>query len=80
MEHLTDLEVWKRVLGDGNCMFRCLAFYLYKDVSSHSRVRQEVVGYIDEHWEEFNSFVLTENVTKESYCRRLRTDKSMAQN
>ena len=33
----------RRIGGDGNCLFRSIAFWVYDDEECHNRVRNEVV-------------------------------------
>ncbi|XP_003423913.1 uncharacterized protein LOC100678180 [Nasonia vitripennis] len=40
------------VEGDGNCLFRCFSYYLYKREDSHYAIRQKCVDYTVEHWSE----------------------------
>ncbi|VDK66250.1 unnamed protein product [Onchocerca ochengi] len=41
------------VVGDGNCLFRALAFYFAGSDIEHSRVRECIVEFEAEHWNEF---------------------------
>lgn len=40
------------VEGDGNCLFRCFSYYLYKKEDLHFAIRQTCVNYTVEHWNE----------------------------
>ena len=41
-----------KIDGDGNCYFRCLAVWILDDVELHSQLRQMVVEYALENWQE----------------------------
>uniref|UniRef100_A0AAF5Q0P1 Ubiquitinyl hydrolase 1 n=1 Tax=Wuchereria bancrofti TaxID=6293 RepID=A0AAF5Q0P1_WUCBA len=41
------------IVGDGNCLFRALAFYFAGSDIEHSRVRKCIVEFEAEHWNEF---------------------------
>ncbi|KAM3721135.1 Ubiquitin carboxyl-terminal hydrolase [Dirofilaria immitis] len=41
------------IVGDGNCLFRALAFYFAGSDNEHSRVRKCIVEFEAEHWNEF---------------------------
>ncbi|CAG9531108.1 unnamed protein product [Cercopithifilaria johnstoni] len=41
------------IVGDGNCLFRALAFYFAGSDIEHSRVRECIVEFEAEHWNEF---------------------------
>ncbi|KAL3998383.1 Ubiquitin carboxyl-terminal hydrolase family protein [Acanthocheilonema viteae] len=43
------------IVGDGNCLFRALAFYFAGSDIEHSRVRECIVEFEAEHWNEFAS-------------------------
>ena len=75
------------VVGDGNCLFRCLALYLYNNQTRHSEVRQSVAKrYIEQRvvWENDGSFFDTRwagrlcrklEATYDEYVEYLSTDK-----
>ena len=75
------------VVGDGNCLFRCLALYLYDNQERHSEVRKSVANrYIEQRvaWENDGSFFDTRwagrlcrkfEATYDEYVEYLSTDK-----
>lgn len=70
------LEV-RKMLGDGNCMFRAIADQVYGDPEMYDVVRQACIDYMERERDHFSQFV-TENFT--SYCRRKRRDKVYGNN
>jgi hypothetical protein len=66
------------VAGDGNCLFRALAYWAYDDVARHAQVRAEVVKWMESHTNTADqSAVLSEFdgcVDWQDYCRRVATD------
>ncbi|XP_030458488.1 OVARIAN TUMOR DOMAIN-containing deubiquitinating enzyme 6 [Syzygium oleosum] len=70
------LEV-KRMLEDGNCLFRAVADQVYGDSDEHGLVRQMCIDYMEHERDHFSQFV-TENFTQ--YCRRKRRDKVYGNN
>lgn len=70
------LEV-KRMLEDGNCLFRAVADQVYGDSDEHDLVRQMCIDYMERERDHFSQFV-TENFTQ--YCRRKRRDKVYGNN
>ena len=41
------------VLGDGNCLMRCIALFKFKDELKHNKVRKDIVNYLKLHINEF---------------------------
>ena len=39
-----------KIVGDGNCLFRCFSYCLYGDQKFHSDVRKEIVDYVVDNW------------------------------
>jgi len=55
VRRLTSPGVLQRTRGDGNCFFRSVSLYLVGSEEEHGFVRKEVVRYIREHPDEFES-------------------------
>ncbi|XP_052195566.1 OVARIAN TUMOR DOMAIN-containing deubiquitinating enzyme 6 isoform X1 [Diospyros lotus] len=75
------LEV-KRMLEDGNCLFRAVADQVYGDSEGYDLVRQMCIDYMlwsmqERERDHFSQFI-TEGFT--SYCRRKRRDKVYGNN
>ena len=47
--------------GDGNCLFYCLAFFLYKDLNLAVQVRHSTVNFVAKYWHKYRSFLLDSN-------------------
>ncbi|KAA8544285.1 hypothetical protein F0562_022297 [Nyssa sinensis] len=70
------LEV-KRMLEDGNCLFRAVADQVYGDSEVYDLVRQMCIDYMEHERDHFSQFI-TEGFT--SYCKRKRRDKVYGNN
>ncbi|XP_019262688.1 PREDICTED: OTU domain-containing protein 5-like isoform X1 [Nicotiana attenuata] len=70
------LEV-KKMLGDGNCLFRAVADQVYGDSEAYDLVRQMCIDYMERERDHFSQFI-TEGFT--SYCKRKRRDKVYGNN
>lgn len=67
----------KRMLEDGNCLFRAVADQVHGDSDEHDLVRQMCIDYMERERDHFSQFV-TENFIQ--YCRRKRRDKVYGNN
>ncbi|PKA58321.1 OTU domain-containing protein 5 [Apostasia shenzhenica] len=70
------LEV-KKMLEDGNCLFRAVADQVYGDPEAYDLARQMCIDYMERERDHFSQFV-TEGFT--SYCKRKRRDKVYGNN
>uniref|UniRef100_U5GMN8 OTU domain-containing protein n=1 Tax=Populus trichocarpa TaxID=3694 RepID=U5GMN8_POPTR len=70
------LEV-KRMLEDGNCLFRAVTDQVYGDSEMYDLARQMCVDYMERERDHFSQFI-TEGFT--SYCKRKRRDKVYGNN
>ncbi|XP_010245922.1 PREDICTED: OTU domain-containing protein 5 [Nelumbo nucifera] len=70
------LEV-KRMMEDGNCLFRAVADQVYGDTEAYDLTRQMCIDYMERERDHFSQFV-TEGFT--SYCKRKRRDKVYGNN
>ncbi|XAR60157.1 Ubiquitinyl hydrolase 1 [Bertholletia excelsa] len=70
------LEV-KRMLADGNCLFRAIADQVYGDPEGYDLVRQMCIDYMEQERDHFSQFI-TEGFM--SYCKRKRRDKVYGNN
>ncbi|EEF38566.1 OVARIAN TUMOR DOMAIN-containing deubiquitinating enzyme 6 isoform X2 [Ricinus communis] len=70
------LEV-KRMLEDGNCLFRAVADQVYGDSEVYDLTRQMCIDYMERERDHFSQFI-TEGFT--SYCKRKRRDKVYGNN
>ncbi|KAJ8526366.1 hypothetical protein K7X08_028843 [Anisodus acutangulus] len=68
------LEV-KKMLEDGNCLFRAVADQVYGDSENYDLVRQMCIDYMERERDHFSQFI-TEGFT--SYCKRKRRDKNQS--
>ncbi|CAL9121171.1 unnamed protein product [Musa acuminata var. zebrina] len=67
----------KKMLEDGNCLFRAVADQVYGDPEAYDMARQMCVDYMEKERDHFSQFV-TEGFT--SYCKRKRRDKVYGNN
>ncbi|XP_031384627.1 OVARIAN TUMOR DOMAIN-containing deubiquitinating enzyme 6 isoform X2 [Punica granatum] len=70
------LEV-KKMLEDGNCLFRAVADQVYGDSELYDDVRQMCIDYMERNRDHFSQFI-TEGFV--SYCKRKRRDKVYGNN
>lgn len=70
------LEV-RRMMDDGNCLFRAVADQVYGDCEVYDLVRQMCIDYMERERDHFSQFI-TEGFM--SYCKRKRRDKVYGNN
>ena len=46
------------IIGNGNCLFRCLSCFLYNKQNFNNIVRKHIVEYVVKNWENFKNFVI----------------------
>lgn len=49
------------ILGDGNCFFRSISFYLFNTQNEHLQVRKEIVEFISDNAHLFHFLVINDN-------------------
>ncbi|KAK7263423.1 hypothetical protein RJT34_31013 [Clitoria ternatea] len=67
----------KKMMEDGNCLFRAVADQVYGDSELYDLVRQMCIDYMEQERDHFSEFI-TEGFT--SYCKRKRRDKVYGNN
>ncbi|GMH11131.1 hypothetical protein Nepgr_012972 [Nepenthes gracilis] len=67
----------KRMVEDGNCLFRAVADQVYGDSEAYEVTRQMCIDYMERERDHFSQFI-TEGFT--SYCKRKRRDKVYGNN
>ncbi|KAK6119887.1 hypothetical protein DH2020_046361 [Rehmannia glutinosa] len=73
LRRVKGLEV-RKMLEDGNCLFRAVADQVYGDSELYDLVRQMCIDYMERERDHFSQFI-TEGFT--SYCKRKRRDKAL---
>ncbi|KAL2485576.1 OTU-like cysteine protease family protein [Abeliophyllum distichum] len=76
LRRVKGLEV-RKMLQDGNCLFRAVADQVYGDSEQYDEVRQMCIDYMERERDHFSQFI-TEGFT--SYCKRKRRDKVYGNN
>ncbi|KAL2506974.1 OTU-like cysteine protease family protein [Forsythia ovata] len=76
LRRVKGLEV-RKMLEDGNCLFRAVADQVYGDSEQYDLVRQMCIDYMERERDHFSQFI-TEGFT--SYCKRKRRDKVYGNN
>ncbi|KAK4492276.1 hypothetical protein RD792_003079 [Penstemon davidsonii] len=76
LKRVKGLEV-RKMLEDGNCLFRAVADQVYGDSELYDLVRQMCIDYMERERDHFSQF-MTEGFT--SYCKRKRRDKVYGNN
>jgi len=54
-------------VGDGNCLFRSIAYHVYNTPNSHPRVRQEIVDYVYAHFSQYQNYTVTDSTTDRAF-------------
>ncbi|KAL2592698.1 hypothetical protein AAZV13_12G083000 [Glycine max] len=67
----------KKMMEDGNCLFRAVADQVYGDSEVYDLIRQMCIDYMERERDHFSQFI-TEGFT--SYCKRKRRDKVYGNN
>lgn len=67
----------KKMVEDGNCLFRAVADQVYGDPEVYDLARQMCIDYMEKERDHFSQFI-TEGFT--SYCKRKRRDKVYGNN
>ncbi|KAL6566975.1 OVARIAN TUMOR DOMAIN-containing deubiquitinating enzyme 6 [Orobanche minor] len=76
LRRVKGLEV-RKMVEDGNCLFRAVADQVYGDSELYDLVRQMCIDYMERERNHFSQF-MTEGFT--SYCKRKRRDKVYGNN
>nr|GMD71351.1 OTU domain-containing protein 5-B-like [Ipomoea batatas] len=76
LRRVKGLEV-KKMMEDGNCLFRAVADQVYGDSEVYDLIRQMCIDYMERERDHFSQFI-TEGFT--SYCKRKRRDKVYGNN
>ena len=50
------------ILGDGNCLFRCLSYSIFSSQEYHYIIRLVIVEFIVDNWDNFKDFVCGEGI------------------
>lgn len=58
----------KKMVGDGNCLFRALSYYIHGTQGSHNRVRQQVVEYIYNNWNRYQAYIVGNQLPNGGRC------------
>lgn len=63
------------IKGDGACLFRSLSYLMYGNEDMECEVREKIVQYVKEYWDEFSGFTddgCGDNYsTLEEYCAHM---------
>ena len=62
--------------GDGSCCFRALSFCIHGDAELHIQIRQQIVQFVVERWQEYGIRTLTAN--GESYANANMYEQAMS--
>lgn len=70
----------RRVLGDGNCLFRAISFVLLGDENSYDDLRATATEYMREHPEQFQDFFHPENAATDPHQYMLQEIDRLSRN
>ena len=65
----------RRIVGDGNCLFRAISLYVHNTQERHIELRSDAVLYVRRHWNELKDHLLLrpgESSDQRSYVYRMR--------
>jgi hypothetical protein len=62
------------ILGDGNCLFRAIALFVYGSPDAHGRVRHELMNHLEAHAESLHTGFDALGATAAEYIARTRCD------
>ncbi len=66
----------KDVRGDGGCYYRCLSLYFTGSEDSYMKYRREVLAYIRENLDNYQSMIRSETAsTSDYFSRKTRADR-----
>uniref|UniRef100_A0A8D9F915 OTU domain-containing protein n=1 Tax=Cacopsylla melanoneura TaxID=428564 RepID=A0A8D9F915_9HEMI len=46
----------RRIVGDGNCLFRSVSLFLHNTQENHMELRSDAVHYIRRHWNDVKDY------------------------
>nr|XP_015924495.1 uncharacterized protein LOC107452520 [Parasteatoda tepidariorum] len=52
----------RKIEGDGNCLFRSMSYLIFGKQREHEYLRDLVVRYVTEHWEQFSDYNVDEDM------------------
>lgn len=64
------MEIQVRIISDGNCLFRCFSFCLFRTQTQYNVVKQAIIEYVSINWDIFKPFVTAENVYSKQILTR----------
>lgn len=67
------------IIGDGNCLFRSISYFLHGTQEHHDKLRAEAVKYIRRNWNDLkHHLVITDPSLSDerSYCYHMKQDKT----
>ena len=68
--NMNDIKIIK-IIGDGNCFYRCLSFFLLGNDDFFQDIKNEIINWIDNNRETFNDFFGDDdinNISKEEFA------------
>ena len=67
------------VKGDGNCFFRCISLKVHGTEENYSKVRQQIVEFLEKNEEDYSELVLDKKgKTYKEYLQEMQKDKVWA--
>ncbi|GBN00382.1 hypothetical protein AVEN_19389-1 [Araneus ventricosus] len=62
------------ITGDGNCLFRAMAYFVLCSQDEHNFIRNRIVKYVCKHWDRFQNFLPQDD--KESYRTKMSSPRT----
>ena len=47
-----------KIIGDGNCLFRCFSYFLYNSQNFHMKIRKSIVQNVANDWENKKLYII----------------------
>lgn len=68
-KHLTTVRCVKRIMPDGNCLFRSISYLLHRNEDNYNEVRQDIANHVVLNWSYYESFAVGLKTTYPEYVR-----------
>lgn len=67
------------IVGDGNCFYRSISFYLYGHQENYHEIRREIIQYMSEREHEYSQLMYDRSQNYEGYLEHHRNDEVWAE-
>lgn len=67
---MNNLNPKVRIVGDGNCLFRCFAYFIYNDQEKYRQIRLKIVKNVVKNWSMYAPFVIIDELSSEKVSKQ----------